>query len=64
MVEGLSAVAISYYLIGLLAYVVKGLHPFGLALSPETAIALSVPVVLAFVVLLLRRVRAFDEAAA
>ena len=62
-VEGLSAVAISYYLVGLLAYVVKGLHPLGIAVPPEAAIALSVPVVLVVVVLMLRRVRAFDEAA-
>lgn len=62
-VEGLSAVAISYYLIGLLAYVVKGSHVFGLDAPPEAVIAALVPVVLAFVVLMLRRARAFGEAA-
>ena len=36
-VEGLSVVAISYYLVGLLGYVFKGLHEVVPGLKPEVA---------------------------
>lgn len=60
-VEGLSVVAISYYLIGLLAYVVKGGHAFGLAVPAEVIIAALVPIVLLVVGLMLRRARTFGD---
>ena len=44
-VEGLSAVAISYYLLGLLGYAAKGLEGLGLALDPGLLAALGVAVV-------------------
>ncbi|MCP3729979.1 DUF3422 domain-containing protein [Sphingomonas sp. MG17] len=56
-VEGLSAVAISYYLIGLLAYVVKAAHLAVPAVPVEAAIAVLVPIVLAVVALTVRRLR-------
>ncbi|MBN8845847.1 MAG: DUF3422 domain-containing protein [Sphingomonadales bacterium] len=56
-VEGLSAVAISYYAIGLLGYLVKGTHLLHPALSVEVLLALLVPVVLIAVMLGLRRLR-------
>lgn len=59
-VEGLSVAAISYYVVGLIAYLVKGMKssPFAAFLpSPEVMAAASVPVVLAAVYLVVRRVR-------
>jgi uncharacterized membrane-anchored protein len=44
-VEGLSAVAISYYLLGLLGYLAKGLAGLGLELDPGPLMALGVAVV-------------------
>lgn len=46
-VEGLSVIAISYYLLGLLGYGVKGLKAAGWHVDPEVAIAWALPVVLA-----------------
>jgi uncharacterized membrane-anchored protein len=56
-VEGLSAVAISYYLIGLLAYVVKAAHLAVPVVPVEAVIAVLVPIVLAVVALTVRRLR-------
>jgi len=56
-VEGLSVVAISYYLVGLLGYLYKSLHQAFPGLQPELAIGLSVPVVAVGVMLAMRRVR-------
>jgi uncharacterized membrane-anchored protein len=44
-VEGLSVAAISYYVVGLLGYLVKGFKPEGWPLSSETTVACLVPVV-------------------
>lgn len=44
-VEGLSVVAISYYLIGLLGYGFKGAKALGLPINPDVAISIAVPVV-------------------
>jgi uncharacterized membrane-anchored protein len=56
-VEGLSVAAVSYYVIGLIAYLAKaGAHIGGLA-SPEVVAAIAVPIVVPLVWLGLRRVR-------
>ena len=44
-VEGLSAAAITYYVVGLLGYVAKGLVAAGWPISVEAVTALSIPVV-------------------
>ncbi|MEO0398658.1 MAG: DUF3422 domain-containing protein [Pseudomonadota bacterium] len=48
-VEGLSIAAISYYIIGLLAYFVKGVVGKQSGITPETVIAVSTPLVLLIV---------------
>jgi uncharacterized membrane-anchored protein len=55
-VEGLSVAAITYYVVGLIAYLAKALHGAGLAVSPELVTGGSIPVVLALVALALRRI--------
>ena len=48
-VEGLSIAAVSYYIVGLLGYVAKGLKEGGVlpsAITPEMAAGLSVPLVI------------------
>jgi uncharacterized membrane-anchored protein len=57
MVEGLSVVAITYYGLGLLGYVVHGLTPLRLGLPDEVFIAAAVPVVFGAVWLALRHFR-------
>ena len=44
-VEGLSVAAITYYFVGLISYLAKGLQKWGWPLSPETTAALAIPVV-------------------
>ena len=56
-VEGLSVAAVSYYVVGLIAYVIKGGKFLGLPYSPQLVTALSVPVVVAVIWLLVRRIR-------
>lgn len=57
-VEGLSVAAISYYLVGLIAYVAKGAEEAGLPVpSPALVTAASVPVVVLAIWWLVRRVR-------
>jgi uncharacterized membrane-anchored protein len=59
-VEGLSVAAVSYYVVGLIAYLAKGVKDSPLAAvlpSPELLAGLSVPVVLACVYLVVRRIR-------
>lgn len=64
-VEGLSVAAISYYLVGLVAYAVKGLASTGLAVDSDLVIGASIPVVVLIVAWAIRRVRrhAVNEAA-
>jgi uncharacterized membrane-anchored protein len=45
-VEGLSVVAITYYLMGLLGYVYEGLTWAGLPLNKKIGFAIAVPVVM------------------
>ncbi|MBX9634071.1 MAG: DUF3422 domain-containing protein [Magnetospirillum sp.] len=56
-VEGLSVVAISYYLLGLVLYAAKGLKGAGLPVDPDVAALIALPVILGTVVLGLRRLR-------
>ena len=54
-VEGLSVVAITYYISGLVYYVARGAKSIGWPLSAETTTAMAVPAVVLVVWLLLRR---------
>jgi uncharacterized membrane-anchored protein len=56
-VEGLSVAAISYYVIGLLGYVVKAAHDAGLPVDPAYAIAGLVPVTVLVIWWVVRRIR-------
>ena len=56
-VEGLSVVAISYYLVGLIGYAAKGAKAAGLHVDPDAAILFALPVVLGMVWLGVRRLR-------
>lgn len=56
-VEGISVVAISYYLTGLLSYLVKGLAAAGLAARHDLIVAVSIPIVVLLVALGVRRIR-------
>lgn len=54
-VEGLSVAAITYYGAGLIGYVAKGLQATGLAVAPDAAVALSIPLIAVAVWLGIRR---------
>lgn len=57
-VEGLSVVAISYYVLGLVGYIAKGLKEAGLSpVKPEVAVLGAMPLVLALVFIGVRRLR-------
>jgi len=56
-VEGLSVAAITYYVVGLVSYVVKGLASARTSFGAELIVALSVPVVLGLVAIGVRRLR-------
>lgn len=57
-VEGLSVAAISYYVVGLFGYLVKGAHDSGLLhVEPSHATAAFVPVAVIFIWWLVRRIR-------
>jgi uncharacterized membrane-anchored protein len=56
-VEGLSVAAISYYMVGLVSYLIKGAHEYGLHFDVSIATAASVPVIVAVVWFIVRRVR-------
>ncbi|MSO84531.1 MAG: DUF3422 domain-containing protein [Rhodospirillales bacterium] len=56
-VEGLSVAAISYYLVGLVAYAAKAAHGVGVKVDPDLAAGLAIPVVLALVWFAVRRLR-------
>ena len=55
-VEGLSVAAISYYIVGLVGYAVKGLKAAGLHLDSDITIALSIPVVVFIVAIGMKRI--------
>lgn len=56
-VEGLSVAAISYYVIGLLSYLIKGIPGFHDVVAPELVIAALVPLVLLAIWWTVRRIR-------
>lgn len=56
-VEGLSVVAISYYLIGLLGYGVKGAKALGLAVDPNLVTGLAIPIVAMLIWFALRKAK-------
>ncbi len=57
-VEGLSVAAISYYVVGLVSYLFKGLKDRGLLpVSTDVATALSVPLVIIAMAFVIRRIR-------
>jgi uncharacterized membrane-anchored protein len=56
-VEGLSVVAISYYLVGLVGYAAKGLKSAGLSVNPDIAALVALPIVLGMVWVGVRRLR-------
>ena len=56
-VEGLSVAAVSYYVVGLFGYLVKGLHDEGVPVDMPLATALFVPVAVLAIWWLVRRIR-------
>jgi|OpeIllAssembly_1097287.scaffolds.fasta_scaffold24421_2 uncharacterized membrane-anchored protein len=56
-VEGLSAAAITYYVVGLVGYAAKGLKSLGWPIDIELAVALSIPLVALAALLGVRHVR-------
>jgi len=56
-VEGLSVVAISYYLLSLVSYLAKSLEQAGVPLNPEITVGLAFPLVVAAVWIGVRRLR-------
>ncbi len=54
-VEGLSVVAITYYIIGLINHLTRGVIPLGWPWSPDTTAAAAIPVVMLLVWWFLRR---------
>jgi uncharacterized membrane-anchored protein len=56
-VEGLSVAAITYYVVGLFGYVVKGIRGIGITVNADAAMALSVPFIAVGVWYLLKRWR-------
>ena len=56
-VEGLSIAAVSYYVVGLINYLAKGLAEAGLPVDPTVATALAVPPVVLAIWWIVRRIR-------
>lgn len=56
-VEGLSVAAITYYVVGLVSYLTKGLSGAGVPVRSDLIIAVSVPVVALLVAIAIRRIR-------
>ena len=56
-VEGLSVAAISYYIVGLISYVLKGLKDAGYGPDPALGTALAVPLSVLFVAWMVRRIK-------
>lgn len=63
-VEGLSVAAVTYYGAGLVGYVAKGAKSAGLNVSPDLAVALSIPLIAGAVWMAIRRLHARAQAAA
>lgn len=56
-VEGLSVVAISYYLVSLLGFVYQGMNTVGIKIEVDVAMAISAPIVVGLVYYAVRRIR-------
>jgi uncharacterized membrane-anchored protein len=56
-VEGLSVAAITYYVVGLFGYMVKGAHDSGLPVDPNLATAIFVPLAALSIWGIVRRIR-------
>ena len=56
-VEGLSVVAISYYVVGLISYLVKAAKAAGAAVNPDIVTGISIPVVAVLAALGVRHIR-------
>ena len=56
-VEGLSVAAITYYAVGLVGYMAKGLHATGLPVNYELVTAVAVPVIALLAWFGVRRIR-------
>jgi uncharacterized membrane-anchored protein len=56
-VEGLSVAAITYYVVGLVGYAAKALKASGLAVQPDVAVGVAIPIVAVLVALALHRAR-------
>ncbi len=56
-VEGLSIVVLSYYLLGLVSYGLKGLKSAGVPLNVELGTGIAIPIVIGIVFLSMRRLR-------
>src|SRR5699024_9071164 len=56
-VEGLSVAAITYYVVGLLGYLIRAAKAAALPINPDLIIGISIPIVAALVALGVRRVR-------
>jgi len=56
-VEGLSIVAVSYYILGLFGYLAKGAKAAGLRIDPDIVVGIALPIVVAATALGLGRVR-------
>ena len=56
-VEGLSVAAITYYIVGLIGYAVKGIEAFGVYINSTTLTAISIPVVVVLVATGVRNIK-------
>ena len=56
-VEGLSVVAITYYVAGLLAYLGKALQSVGAPIEPDIVVGIAIPIVAVLVAVAVRKVR-------
>lgn len=56
-VEGLSIAAISYYVVGLVNYVLKGIESAGYQINPEAVLGGTIPIVIASVWFTVRRIK-------
>jgi uncharacterized membrane-anchored protein len=63
-VEGLSVAAISYYLVGLVHFMLEGAHSYGFPVNSTIGTAIAVPIVVIVIALVVRRIRRrYDERA-
>jgi uncharacterized membrane-anchored protein len=56
-VEGLSVAAITYYIVGLVLFLARGVKSLGWPLNPELTAAAAIPLVLLMIWYLMRRLR-------